>query len=147
MDVRVEQLETAAECEIFARNAADRERPDLASEARRKAASLRAATHETASPVEAESFAAVYAYESLLPQKKGRKTRATGTWRDVRHYGIIEAIQRAVARPQEAVNYAAMRELGLEDLSFEALVLRHEDAFSAAAVETSKARLAKSAPV
>ena len=37
---------------------------------------------------------------------------------------------------------AALRELGLQDLAFEAFVLRHETSFNAAAVKVSKERLA-----
>jgi hypothetical protein len=84
MDHRIEMLETPAECEIFARNATARKRPDLAVEARRKAVDMLAATHDANSPVESEAFAAVYAYEALLTRMNGKKTRATGTWREVK---------------------------------------------------------------
>ncbi|HEY5567067.1 MAG TPA: hypothetical protein VIM81_07460 [Gammaproteobacteria bacterium] len=144
MDHRVASLRTPAECEIFARNATAKKRPDLAIEARRKAVDMLAATHETESPVEAEAFAAVYAYEALLTRKNGKKTRATKTWQAVKRYGIIEAIQKAVNRAPQTADYETLREMGLEDLTFEALVLRHEAAFSDEAVQASKARLTES---
>src|SRR5512134_1374609 len=99
MDYRVERLRTPAECEIFAKNARARNHPDLALLAQRKAIGLQASTHPTESPVEAEGFAAVYAYEALLTRRNGKKTRATGTWQAIKRYGIIEAVQRAVSRP------------------------------------------------
>jgi hypothetical protein len=145
MDYRVERLKTPAECEIFAQNATARNHPDLALEARRKAIYLKASTHETQSPVEAEAFVAVYAYEALLTRKNGKKTRATATWQAIKRYGIIEAVQRAVSQPPGAAGEVALRDLGLEDLGFEALVLRHEASFSDAAVSTSRARLAEAA--
>jgi hypothetical protein len=145
MDYRVERLRTPAECESFAKNAIARNHPELALAARRKAIDLQAATHETSSAVEAEAFAAVYAYEALLTRRNGKKTRATGTWQAVRRYGIIEAIQRAVSAPPDKPGAVTLRDLGFEDLAFEALVMRHEAAFSAAAIEASKARLAKAA--
>jgi len=92
--------------------------------------------------VEAEGFAAVYAYEALLTRRNGKKTRATGTWQAVKRYGIVEAVQRAVIRPPDASGTVTLRDLGLQDLAFEALVIRHEESFSAAAIEISKARLA-----
>jgi hypothetical protein len=52
-------------------------------------------------------------------------------------------VQRAVARPQDEAEFEVLREMGLEDLAFEALVLRHEDAFSADAIERARARIAK----
>jgi hypothetical protein len=142
MDYRVERLRTPAECESFIKNALAANRPDLALEARRKAVTMQAATHETTSPVEAEAFAAVYAYEALLTRRNGKKTRATKTWAIVRTHGIIEAIQRAVSRTPDATALGTLRELGLDDLAFEALVVRHEAAFDPATVELSKTRLA-----
>jgi hypothetical protein len=142
MDYRVERLRTPAECEIFARNAEDRNHPDLVLEAQRKAIDLRASAHEAGSLVEAEGFAAVYAYEALLTRKNGKKTRATAIWQAIKRRGIIEAVQRAVSRPPDEVGSVTLRDLGLEDLAFEALVVRHEASFSDAAVRVSKARLA-----
>ena len=145
MDYRVERLKTPSDCENFAQNATARNHPDLSLEARRKAIHLQASTHEAASPVEAEAFVAVYAYEALLTRKSGRKTRATGTWQAIRRYGIIEAVQRAVSRAPAESSDVTLRDLGLEDLGFEALVMRHETVFSEAAVTAAKARLAEAA--
>jgi hypothetical protein len=142
MDHRVERLRTPAECEIFARNAAARNRPDLVLESHRRAVDLKVATHEPASRLEAEGLATVYAHEALLTHENGKKMRATATWDAVKRYGIIEAIQRAVSRRTDDKRFAALRELGLEDLAFEAFVLRHESSFSEAAVKLSKERLA-----
>ena len=142
MDYRVERLRTPAECESFAKNAIARNHPDLALAARRKAIDLQAATHETSSAVEAEAFAAVYAYEALLSRRNGKRTRATATWQAIKRYGIIEAVQRALSRPPDEPGAITLRDLGLQDLAFEALVMRHEASFSAAAIELSKARLA-----
>jgi hypothetical protein len=145
MDYRVERLRTPAECEIFAKNAVARNHPELALQARRKAIDLQVSTHETGSAVEAEGLAAVYAYEALLTRRNGKKTRATGTWQAVKRYGIIEAIQRAVNRPADDTGTVTLRDLGMEDLAFEALVIRHEASFSAEAIQASKERLAAAA--
>lgn len=143
MDYRVERLRTPAECESFAKNALARHHPELALQARRKAIDLQVSTHETGSAVEAEGLAAVYAYEALLTRRKGKKTRATATWQAVKRYGIIEAVQRALKNPPpDEPGAVTLRDIGLEDLTFEALVIRHEASFSAAAIEVSKARLA-----
>lgn len=142
MDYRVERLRTPAECESFAKNAVARHHPELALQARRKAIELQVSTHATGSAVEAEGLAAVYAYEALLTRRNGKKTRAAGTWQAIKRYGMIEAIQRALNRPPDEPGAVTLRDLGLEDLAFEALVMRHEASFSAAAIEVSKARLA-----
>jgi hypothetical protein len=141
MDHRVERLRTPAECAIFAINAVGKKRPDLALEANRKAVNLNVATHENTSALEAEGLATVYAHEALLAHRNGRKIRATGTWKDIRQHGIIAAITKVVNRPTQTDNRAELRELGLEDLTFEAFVLRHEASFSPAAVQAAKNRL------
>jgi hypothetical protein len=143
MDYRVERLRTPAECEIFAQNAKARNFPELVLQAQRKAIHLHASKHETASALEAEAFAAVYAYEALLTRRNGKKTRATGVWQAIKRYGIIEAIERAVSRPTDGDGAVTLRTLGLADLAFEALVIRNEASFSAAAISASKARLAE----
>ena len=142
MDYRVERLRTTAECETFAKNALTRHHPELALQARRKAIDLQVSTHETGSAVETDGLAAVYAYEALLSRRNGKRTRATATWQAIKRYGIIEAVQRALSRPPDEPGAITLRDLGLQDLAFEALVMRHEASFSAAAIELSKARLA-----
>jgi hypothetical protein len=144
MDYRVERLRTPSECENFARNAKARNYPDLVLQAQRKAIQLQASAHETATAVEADAFAAVYAHEAVLTRRNGKKTRATAIWHTIRRYGIIEAVERAVIRPVDEEGRITLRALGLADLAFEALVMRHEASFSAAAVSASKTRLAES---
>ena len=142
MDHRVERLRTPAECAIFARNAVAKNRPDLALEANRRAVNLNVSTHEAVTPLEAEGLATVYAHEAMLAHRNGRKTRATGTWQDIKRHGIVAAITKVVSRRAQTDNRAALRELGLEDLTFEAFVLRNEASFSPAAVQLAKERLA-----
>jgi hypothetical protein len=141
MDHRVEILKTPEECEIFAKNATDRKRPDLALEARRKAVEMRVSTHETTTPAEADALAGVYAYEAMLTRKNGKKTRASATWQVVRRHGIIEAVQRALRQPAEPKTYETLVEMGLADLAFEAIVLRHTEAFSEDAIRVSQERM------
>src|SRR5512143_691897 len=107
MDHRVERLRTPAECEIFARNAVAKNRPDLALEAQRKAVNLKVATHEAVTPLEAEALATVYAHEALLAHRNGRKTRATGTWQAIKRHGIIAAITKVVSRRAQTDNRVA----------------------------------------
>ncbi|HLF11299.1 MAG TPA: hypothetical protein VJA26_08790 [Gammaproteobacteria bacterium] len=143
MDHLVERLRTPEECESFAKNAAARKRPDLALEARRRAVEMKASQHNAETPLETEALAAVYAYEALLTQQKGKKTKASRTWALIRRYGIIQAVEREMSRPTEAGDYETLLEMGMADLAFEALVVRHPGSFSAEALGTSTARLAE----
>jgi hypothetical protein len=55
--------------------------------------------------------------------------------------GIIPAVEHIVTRRGESTGYTALVQVGMADKSFEAVVLRHPDAFSEEAVRRSKQRL------
>jgi hypothetical protein len=141
MDARVAQLKTPEECEQFILNVQVKY-PELAKEARLRAVQLRAAKHQVTRAVEREALEAVYAYERVLSQKRGKKIRASRTWQMIDRHGIIEAVERAVKRPFDPIGYTALAEMGMQDLAFEAIVLRHPSEFSEEAVEKSRDRLA-----
>jgi hypothetical protein len=141
MDERVARLRTPEDCEQFAINVEERGKPELARDARRRAIELLAAKHGASTAVEREALEAIYAYERVLSAKHGRKTTASRTWPMIERHGIIKAVERIVSRKEEAAGYTALVKMGLQDMAFEALVLRHTNIFSAEAVERSRERL------
>ena len=141
MDKRVRNLDTPKKCEIFAKNANEHGRPDLALEARQRAVELRAAEHGAQSDAEKEALQAIYAYEELLSDKNGKRTRASRTWQMIKRHGIIEAMERAVRRDAVTQGYTMLVEMGLEKHAFEAVILRHPEVFSDEAKRISKRRL------
>lgn len=143
MDVRVSALTTPEDCEAFARNCAERGRLDLAQQARARAVELRALTHGATTDAEREALAAVYAYEEILSQRRGKKTRASRTWQMIKRHGVLQAVERAVNRPEETAAYTALVEMGLQDYAFEAIVVKYPALFSAEAVTRCKARIAQ----
>ena len=138
MDPRVEKLKTPAECETFMANARARGREDLAQEAKRWSIELRAKTHETKSAVEQECLRAAYAYDDALGGKQG-------LWPLIKRHGVLGAVDRVVSRPGDTTGYEALVEMGLKELSFEAVVVRYPDEFSFESVERSRARITKGA--
>ena len=143
MHASVELLKTYEECEEFARLMQQRA-PELAIQARRKAIELRAAAHGAKTAIEREVLQAVYAYEEALSVKRGRRTRASRTWQMIERHGILGAAERAVNRPKETAGFSVLAEIGLRDFLFEAVILRHPDAFSSQAVARSRERLGES---
>jgi len=141
MDDRIAKLKTPEECAIFAKNVTVRGRPDLALAARKRAIQLRAESFGATSAAERECIEAVYAYEEVLSAKAGRRQSASRTWQMIKRHGVIEAVERVVKRKADSLGYTALVEMGLEELAFEAVVLRHVSSFSAEAVERSKERL------
>ena len=142
MDERVARLETPQECEQFAINV-EKRLPDLARAARRRAVELRAAAYGATTDAEREALQAVYAYERVLSNKRGKTVHASRTWQMIKRYGIIEAVEKVVNRPDVAPGYTLLEEMGMLDFAFEAVVCRHPDMFSKETVARSKERLAK----
>ncbi len=121
-------------CSLCASPLTDRER-------RRRDVQQRATRHTPANDAEREAYEALYAYEEARSKQKGKTIRASRTWPMVDKYGIIGAVERIVTRPDDATGYRVLVEMGMEDLAFEAVVLRHPDAFSLQAVEHSRVRM------
>lgn len=143
MDERVKILDTPKKCEVFAKNARERGRSDIALEAHQRAVELRAMEHDAHTTAEVEALQAVYAYEEILSNKNGRRTRASRTWQMIKRHGIIEAMERAVKRAAVTQGYTMLAEMGLERHAFEAVILRHPDLFTDEAIRISKERLAQ----
>ena len=141
MNPLIEKLKTPKDCDVFARNAREKNREDLALEAEKRAIQLNAAQYGAETPAESECLQAIYAYERILTAKNNRNTRANRTWQMIKRHGILEAVERAVNRPSETVGYTALVEMGLEDFAFEAVVVRHPTLFSAEAVDRCKLRI------
>lgn len=138
---KVARLKTPEECETFIENV-KATHPELVVEARRRAVELKAAAYGAGSEAEQDAIQAVYAAEAALTHKNGKKTRASRTWQSIQRWGVIKAVERVVTRRKETEGYQILAELGMLDHSFEAVVLRHPDAFSPEAVESSRSRLA-----
>jgi hypothetical protein len=83
----------------------------------------------------------LYAYEEILAERNKRRTRAGRTWQMVKRYGIIGAAEKAVNRSIEAQGYKFLVEKGLQDLTFEAVIVKYPEAFSKEIVKLSKKRL------
>ena len=58
----------------------------------------------------------------------------------IERHGVLAAVERIVTRKDETQGYKTLVAMGMEDMAFEAVVLRHSGAFSSEAVAASKAR-------
>lgn len=141
-DDRINRLKTPQECEIFSKNVTERGFPELAARARRRAVQLQAASHDVHSEAERDGLQAVYAYEQTLSAARRKRTRATGAWRIIKSRGIIEAIRSLANRQAGEIDYANLRETGMQDLAFESIVVKHAAAFDAETVRRCEDRLA-----
>jgi len=116
-------------CYVFARNAIRNGHPELALQVHRRAVDLRAAEYDVTSEVERAAVRAIFAYEEALGFAKGKRTRATGTWQLVNRSGLVAAVaKRLDSRGGEDVS-ATLKELAMEDYSFEAVRETYPEAF------------------
>lgn len=141
MDPRVARLDTPERCERFAINVEARGKQELALEARRRAIQLRAAQHGATTVAETDALEAVYAYEEVLYRRHNRRQKAARTWQMIKDRGIISAVEKVVTRPKSTSGYFALAEMGMSDMAFEAVVLRHPECFTEEAVRRSRERL------
>ena len=142
MDETIAKFKTPESCEQFALNV-EQHSPERALEARRRAIELRAAAHGAATAAEREALEAVYAYERVLAKKRGRNLKASRTWQMIERRGIIAAVERVVTARDDAAGYKLLVEMGMADKAFEAVVLRHPEAFSSEAFIASRERLGR----
>jgi hypothetical protein len=145
VDPRIARLKTPEDCVNFEANAKAKGETALALAARRRAVQVRAAAFGETSAVELECLEAVYAYEEVLSNEKGRRQPASRTWQMIKRHGIVPAVERIVTNRAQSSGFTALSKMGLLDLAFEAVVLRYPESFSAAAATISRDRLASAA--
>ncbi|TFZ03387.1 hypothetical protein EZ242_05760 [Ramlibacter rhizophilus] len=141
MDPHIARLKTVEDCSNFEVNALARGESALALAARRRAVQLRAEALGAASDLERECLEAVYAYEEVLSAERGRRQPASRTWQMIKRHGIVAAVERIVTNRADSSGFNALARMHLLDLAFEAVVLRHPENFSEAAVRLSRERL------
>ena len=144
MDDIVANRKTVDECRKLEANAERLERPEIAKQCRQRAIQIQAADYVGADEISApemEAIEALMAYERILTDKNGRKTRASRTRKMFDTHGIIKGVERAVVRPAATEGFASLIESGLEQHAFEAVILRNEADFSDEAVAMSRERM------
>lgn len=117
-------------CYVFAKNATHRGHPELAVEAYRRAVDLRAESHSYNSEAELAAIRAMYAYEEALSYSKGKRTRATGTWQLVNRHGVLAALCKRMQSRNGEDMAPVLKELGMEDYSFDAVYKAYPEAFA-----------------
>ena len=141
MDERVAKLKTSQDARQLAENALRLGREDVATQALEKARELQALEDGYDSPAQIAIASALYAYEEEQSRIKGRTFRANRTRQMLAKRGALEAAERMVMNRQRSTGFDVLEEAGLRELSFEAIVDRFPDEFSAGAVVAARARL------
>lgn len=141
MDERIGRLKTSQDARRLAENARRLGHPELEAQALQRAYELRAIEDGYISPAQQAIASALYAYEEEQSRLKGRAFRANHTRRMLDRHGALAAAERMVLHRQPSKGFEVLEEAGLHELSFEAIIDRFPDEFSAPAVEAARARL------
>lgn len=141
MDERIARLKSSKDARTFAKNARERGHMDLESDALQRARELQANEEGYSSPAQQAVAIALYAYEEHQSTVKGRPFRASRTRQMFASHGPLVSAERMVMTRQPSMGYGVLEEAGLQELSFEAIIVRFPEEFSAHAVEFARARL------
>ncbi len=144
-DSRVEKIQTPEKCEIFIKNARRLGRNDLAEQAKIKKVHLRSQIFNrefnVTDHVDKAIVDALIAYEEVLLAKHNKNQPATKLRQSIKSNGLKEAAIRAVSKKKETKGYIALKELGLEQYTFEAVIAKHPEAFDSKTIAYAKQRL------
>ena len=129
----VERIRKPELCYVFAQNAINRGHADLAVQAYRRAVDLRAAEHDVSSEAELMALKSFYAYEEALSHGLRKRKRATGTWQMVNRLGILPTLDKRLNSKDAEGVLPKLKELKLEDYSFQAIAKAYAEDLKQAA--------------
>jgi hypothetical protein len=141
MDERVARLKTSKDARQLAENALRLGRPDVHAQAVERARELKATEEGFTSPAQVAIATALYAYEEEQSRLKERPFRANRTRQMLARHGALGAAERMVLHRQPSKGFEVLEGAGLREMSFEAIIDRFPEEFSADAVEAARARL------
>lgn len=141
MEERIARLKTSRDARKLAENARRLGYSELEARALQRASELNAIEDGYTSPAQQAIATALNAYEEQQSQLKGRTFRANRTRQMLAKHGALAAAERMVLHRQPSKGFEVLEEAGLQELSFEAIIDRFPDEFSAASVEAARARL------
>jgi hypothetical protein len=103
---------------------------------------IQVATHSTGLAVVQDVWSVVYSYELLLFFKHGKQLKANYTRRSIANHGELAAVERIVCqRDDDDDGFERLSKEGLQDKTFEAVVLRHPEYFSEIAIAQARRKL------
>lgn len=139
-EISIANLTTEKACENFVANAEKKQRYDLAKKARCRVLDIvvqKRSDFAQLNDIQIACLKAVYSYEQVLKVKNGKRVSAHYTWRKINNHGIVNAVDQLVSQTQPSSGFNLLKKIGLEEYSFEAIVLKYPSAFSAMAQQNA----------
>jgi hypothetical protein len=95
----------------------------------------------TPGTLEYDVWQSIYALEDLEARKKGKTIRLQRTRNMIKDKGEAGTVAHLVRKKTASAGFDMLMDYKLPDLTFEALVLKHQDAFEEDVIEAARARL------
>jgi len=92
-------------------------------------------------PLESEFASVMRALEEALTDERGKTTRLSRTRQKLGRVGVRQTLIDLALKPSPSVGFLKLLELGMADMSAEALILKHRAEFPAEVVEAARRRL------
>jgi hypothetical protein len=93
--------------------------------------------------VEHDFWRTIHAFEEVLSEERGRTTRLSRTRQKVGRVGIRRTLEDFATASKPTDSFGMLIERDLADLTGEAVILRHPDAFEAHVLEAAERRLSE----
>ena len=91
--------------------------------------------------IEHDTLQTIHAYEQLVREELGKSKRLTRTRMKLTKSGAANALADLPATTADYAAFETLKARGLDDLTGEAVILRHPDAFDAETRDAAQARL------
>lgn len=143
-DAVINNFKTIDQCEKYIKNAIRLGYEDVILKTKQKRVEIKTNSYpeiQNLNYIEILILKAIHAYEEALELKHNKKQGATYTWRSVKNNGFIGMIEKAVLQKGEPSGFKALSTLGMLDLAFENIILKHQKFFSQKVIEAARNRL------
>ena len=140
---KIAQLRTAEECRGLMVNADRLGNAEVHRLAFQRLCVLAGEDLEDGGALQRDFAEVLAAYEELLTQKNGRKTRATRTRLKLKNKGLHQCLIDWSTSPETSTGFDILAERGLGELTGEYLVVKYADEFDTKVVTAAKKRLKK----
>jgi hypothetical protein len=138
---RISKCDDPDQLRTWIKNARDKNADDVADAAFRRLVSIMPA--EQPGTVEYDFWQTIHDFEFTLSDERGKTTRLSRTRQKVSRVGVLQTLKDWALDKKHTRGFEMLLERGMPELTGEAVVLRHRDAFEADVYAAARDRLVR----